>query len=204
MRAAVAAGGFVSINHPKPFGPPWAYGHDLSNQAIEVWNGPWDRLNWMALAEWEAQLGQGRHLMAVGGSDTHHLVPGEPAPGALARPRLGEPTTWVQVMGELSVANLLDALRHGRCFISQSPAGPELYSTLKGAALSLRSLGAAGATLMVIADGVTAAAQVIPSDDYAIELALPALFMYVRSQVIDRYGNVMALSNALWREPAPR
>lgn len=199
MRAAVAAGGFVSVNHPKPFGPPWSYGDGLANQAIEVWNGPWDRLNWISLAEWEAQLNQGRRLVAIGGSDTHHLAPGDPTPGALARPRLGQPTTWLRVEGEPSVARLLDALRHGRSFVSQSPAGPELYVELNAVTLSLHLVGAAGATLMAIADGATVAVQAIPGDDYATKLPLPAAFQYVRAQIVNRYGNVTALSNALWR-----
>src|SRR5690606_5846350 len=49
MRAAAGAGSIVSLNHPKPFGPPWEYGDDLANHTLEVWNGPWDRLNWIAL-----------------------------------------------------------------------------------------------------------------------------------------------------------
>ncbi len=38
LQSARDRGGFVSVNHPKPFGPPWAYGDGLANQAIEVWN----------------------------------------------------------------------------------------------------------------------------------------------------------------------
>jgi len=50
MAAAISAGAVVSVNHPKPFGPDWAYGDDLQPDLIEVWNGPWERLNGRALA----------------------------------------------------------------------------------------------------------------------------------------------------------
>lgn len=200
MQAAADDGGFVSINHPKPFGPPWDYGEDLVNHAIEVWNGPWDRLNWIALAAWEAQLGRGRHLVAVGGSDTHRLQPEDPAAaGPLARPRLGEPTTWLRVEGEPTVAGLLDALHHGRCFVSHGPEGPELYVTRLDATLHTWVVGAAGATLMVIADGVTISAAAIGDDDWSTELPLPPDYGYVRAQVVDQFGNMLALSNACWR-----
>ena len=39
------AGAFVSVNHPKPFGPAWEYDTVGAAHAIEVWNGPWAGLN---------------------------------------------------------------------------------------------------------------------------------------------------------------
>ncbi|MBA2518563.1 MAG: CehA/McbA family metallohydrolase, partial [Chloroflexia bacterium] len=199
MRTAVAAGGVVSINHPKPFGPPWTFGDDLDNHAVEVWNGPWDRLNWISLAAWETQLLAGRRLVAIGGSDTHRLGPDDPAASpALPRPRLGEPTTWLQVPGEFSVEGILDALRQGRCFISRSPVGPELYVTLNDGALSARIVGAAEAVMMVIADGAPITAAAIPAADWSTIVPLPASWRYARVQVMDQYGNMLALTNAVW------
>lgn len=198
MRAAAAAGGVISINHPKPFGPPWSYGDDLSNHAVEVWNGPWDRLNWIALAAWEAQLRAGRRLTAIGGSDTHYLSPADPAaPAALPRAKLGGPTTWLHLPGEVSVSTILDAIRRGRCFISRSPAGPELYVQFAGAALSLHLVNAAEAILIVVADGKPVSAAAIPTADWTTKVPLPAAFRYVRAQVVDTFGTVLALSNAL-------
>jgi hypothetical protein len=206
MRAATESGSFVSINHPKPYGPPWAYGDDLANHAIEVWNGPWDRLNWMALAAWDAQLCRGRRLVAIGGSDTHFLIPEDPATaGPLARPHLGEPTTWLRVEGEPTVAGLLDALHHGRCFVSRGPEGPELYVSLRDHTVRTRTVGAAGMTLMLIADGATIAAAAITGNDWTTETDLPPSTRYVRAQIVGQYGNVTALSNALWSgQPEPR
>jgi predicted metal-dependent phosphoesterase TrpH len=200
MRAAVAAGGFVSINHPRPYGPPWRYGDDLPNQAIEVWNGSWDRLNWIALAAWEAQLRRGRRLVAVGGSDTHYLKPEDAAaPSPISRPRLGEPTTWLHVAGAPTVAGLLDALRGGRCFISCGPEGPQLYVSTREGVVQARAVGATGSTLMLISEGTTIFAVALDRVDWSDEFPFPATGRYVRAQIVDQYGNVLALSNALWR-----
>lgn len=97
MRRAAIAGGFMSINHPKPWGPEWEYaGDDLDANAVEVWNGPWERLNVFAVAEWERRLMEGHRLVAVGGSDTHDLR-NVVSSGSTRTPQLGEPTMWVKL-----------------------------------------------------------------------------------------------------------
>src|SRR5262249_32446797 len=65
MQAAAAAGALVSVNHPKPFGPPWDYPNAVGYHAIEVWNGGWRESNSAALAFWERQLNAGRRIVAV-------------------------------------------------------------------------------------------------------------------------------------------
>src|SRR5215207_5632024 len=68
MEAAIAAGGLVSVNHPKAFGPPWEY-PDLSSLAhgIEVWNGRWSRLNHISTRYWDERLRRGERLVALAG-----------------------------------------------------------------------------------------------------------------------------------------
>ena len=66
--------------------------------------------------------------------------------------------------------------------------------------LSVHVTGATGATLQVIAGGVTIAAAPITTADWRLETPLPPGAAYARAQVIDPYGNVLALSNALWVE----
>jgi hypothetical protein len=122
MRWASARGGLISCNHPKPYGPPWAYARLEAYQCVEVWNGPWPYLNAEALRFWDAQLQRGRQVTAVGGSDMHRLHPRGPLDPA----RLGQPTTWLHCREPLSVTSALDALRAGRVFISATPAGPQL------------------------------------------------------------------------------
>ena len=203
MAAAVASGGFVSINHPRPFGPPWEYGYDMPNQGLEVWNGPWDRLNWVSLAVWEEELKRGHRLVPLGGSDTHRIGPEDPATGpALPRPRLGEPTTWLFIPDELTAAGVLAALHAGRIFLSASPAGPQLYVERTGGTLRARVVGAPGATIMLIADGVTCAAAPIARADWTMKIDVPARAGYVRAQVLNQYGTMLALSRAFWPEDA--
>lgn len=198
MRAARDAGGFVSVNHPKPFGPPWEYGDVGANHAVEIWNGPWERLNTVSLAYWDDRLRRGERLVAVGGSDCHYLH--RAATGPLALPRIGTPTTWVQVPGELTADAILDALRAGRCFVSATPAGPQLYLTPGPAGLRVRVVGAPGAALMLITDGACAATSPIAEPDWEEPFPYPPDAAYVRAQVVDTTGTILAVSNPVWRE----
>jgi len=111
MAEAAAAGAFVSVNHPKPFGPPWEYETVRSMRAIEVWNGAWAGLNSVSLAMWEARLRDGQRLVAVGGSDTHDLRSGDPD---ARHATLGHPTTWVNAGRDADARAILDAMRAGR------------------------------------------------------------------------------------------
>jgi hypothetical protein len=119
MRTAAARGYLVSCNHPRPYGPDWAFSEVTDYDCIEVWNGPWELFNEQALAYWEGRLRAGARPTAVGGSDCHfhqreHLA------------RLGHPTTWIYCESAPSAAALLAALRAGRATISEAPAGPQI------------------------------------------------------------------------------
>lgn len=201
MRRAVAAGGFVSINHPRPWGPDWDYDGIEVNHAVEVWNGPWDRLNPVCVAFWEDQISRGRRVVAVGGSDTHELrSSGE---GLLPPPKLAEPTTWLQVGDELSAASLLAALRDGRCFITASPFGPQLYCRRTGKGVSVRVVGAEGMRLELVTGGETIAERVVDQDDRSEIFGFPEAAAYVRAQVVDGRGSMLAFANPVWAEDLP-
>lgn len=202
MARAVAVGGTVSVNHPKPWGPDWDYGAMDGAHAVEVWNGPWERMNVICLAEWEERLLAGARFVAVGGSDTH-VIREEPGTGPTRRPRLGEPTTWVQVDGPLTVAGLLAGIRAGRCFVSVSPAGPQLYLERTGADARVRVVNGAGATLSLIGDANSIAAAAVECDDWSFDLPFPERVSYLRAELTGVRGQMLALSNPLWREPAP-
>jgi len=199
MREAVEAGAFISVCHPKPFGPPWDYEEVRGFPAIEVWNGPWERANSASLGFWQARLDAGERILALGGSDTHQLRAPHYA-------KLGSPTTWVRVDGSVDgradggvdAAAILSALRSGDSFVSASPAGPQLYLARRGDDALVRSVGAAGAFVVLIADGVVASgAPVATRDDQAV-LLIPRDARYARAQVVDARGNVLALTNPLW------
>ncbi|HET7027924.1 MAG TPA: CehA/McbA family metallohydrolase, partial [Candidatus Limnocylindrales bacterium] len=202
MAEAAASGAFVSVNHPKPFGPPWEYGPLAPMHAVEVWNGPWVGLNPVSLEWWESLLLAGRRLVAVGGSDTHYLRATDPDPRHGRG--LGTPTTWVEAGPELSAATVVAAMRAGRTFVSASPAGPQLYLDREDGGVRVATVGAAGAALMVVADGRVVSAAGVDGDDWSTRVALPGDTGYVRAQLVRPTGELLALTSPLWLREAAR
>ena len=205
MAEAMAAGAFVSVNHPKPFGPPWEYPDVRAFHAVEVWNGPWRRANAHALAFWEERLRSGMRLVAVGGSDTHILRGADPDPRH--SPRLGAPTTWIDAGARPDAGAIVHALRAGRTFVSASPDGPQLYVDVGADGVVASVRGGAG-TLVVIGDAGTLAAAAIPAgipsgDEWSLSVAVPRGTAYVRAQVHGPTGDVQALTSPLWWRTQP-
>lgn len=200
MRAAVEGGAFVSVNHPKPFGPPWEYPEITAMHGVEVWNGPWLGLNAASLEFWEERLVRGERLVAVGGSDTHNLRSIDPDPRHGRG--LGTPTTWVQAGPELTAGAVVAAMRAGRTFVSASPAGPQLYldpDGREGVRVAVR--GGGGAAVLVIVDGEVAAAEVVPAtteQEWSTRASLPGDARYVRAQLVAATSELLALTSPLW------
>jgi predicted metal-dependent phosphoesterase TrpH len=190
MQAAAASGALVSINHPKAYGFGWEYPRALGYHAIEVWNGAWETLNVEALRWWDEQLRSGRRVVAVGGSDTHTLKHPE------SPDRLGLPTTWAYVGTNRSVSGILAALRSGRVFISRDVDGPQLYLSRLGSRVGVRAVGARGAALLVVTAAGIAHAASVATEDWRthIEVQQPR---YVRAQLMDADGQMLALTNPL-------
>lgn len=202
MREALRDGCFVSVNHPKPYGPDWDYPASTAHHAMEVWNGAWETLNCLALERWEERLRAGDRPIAVGGSDTHRLASADRHGPFTAS--LGTPTTWVRVRDAVTPATILAGLRAGECFVSASPAGPELYVSGSREALYARAVGALGATIQVLSDAGCVSAAAIPTADWSLDVPFPAGARYLRVQICDAYGRLLALGNPVWPEPASR
>jgi hypothetical protein len=199
MQAAAASGALVSVNHPKPYGPAWEYPDAVGYHAVEVWNGAWERSNHVALAWWEQQLRAGRRLVALGGSDTHNLRTRDP--DIRHARQLGCPTTWARTGGERTPEAVLAALRAGQVFLSRGPEGPQLYldRVPESGSVRARAVGARGAALLLVsAEGVAHASR-IGSDDWSETPRLSDWARYLRAQVVDEHGQVLALSNPLFR-----
>jgi hypothetical protein len=200
MDAGLADGGFVSINHPKPFGPPWEFPSVTGFMGVEVWNGWWGRINNVSLAWWDERLRRGERPTPLAGSDMHRLgIVGDPD-DPLTPARLGRPALWVHVPGELTAGTILDALRAGECFISESPSGPQLYVTRSGDMLRVHVADARGDALLLIGDPGCVAARPITGDDCTLAIALselPADLTYVRAELHHPTGAIRALSNAI-------
>jgi hypothetical protein len=186
MQAAADSGALVSVNHPKPFGPPWEYPNATGYDAIEVWNGHRPELNRVSLAWWDQQLRSGRRVVGLGGSDTH-MLKGEPV-----RDRLGSPTTWAQADARTPEA-ILAALKAGRAFISREPAGPQLYLD----AQRIRAVDAAASVLVLISARGVERTAVVESNDWTT--AVQHGSGYVRAQLMDEYGQLLALSNPVYQ-----
>ncbi|NIM94926.1 MAG: hypothetical protein GTO18_14590 [Anaerolineales bacterium] len=115
-------GCLISINHPKESGPPWTFGDESRYDCIEVWQLAWFMFNNQSLALWDRLLCEGHRITAVGGSDYHQ----EPFTGEIGVLALGTPCTWVYAE-ELSERAILEGIKIGRVFISESPTGPRIF-----------------------------------------------------------------------------
>ena len=106
-----AGGGMVVAAHPSvPLpGCAWEFGY-RDVDAMEIWNGLWNVDDELSLRIWHQLLRQGRRIAAVGGSDSH--VRDQP---------VGRPQTVVYA-DELSTQSLVDGLRKGRCYLTESSA----------------------------------------------------------------------------------
>ena len=201
IRAAAESGAVVSICHPKPFGPPWEYEGVSGFHAVEVWNGPWAQQNAASLAFWESLLRRGYRHAALGGSDTHYLHRRDL--GARDADSLGTPTTWVQVGDRPTVRTILDALREGRSFVSESARGPQIYLQAdrgRAGRVSVEVRDGAGARLELITDVASPVVSVVEGDAWDGAFEVPAGAGYVRAQLISARGNVRALANPVWAE----
>ncbi len=122
QRHVLDKGALISINHAKCVGPPWLFDAWEGYPAMEVWQAPWRFFNWESLERWDGLLRKGERVVAVGGSDTHSIPPAPPRhPHGLA-----EPTTWVYAEDGGSEDGVLDGIRKGHVFVTDSPRGAHL------------------------------------------------------------------------------
>lgn len=198
---AVAAvhdqGALFGINHPvldlglSCIGCAWR--QPLSSQAIdavEIGTGGLRQGAFLftaaALRFWDALLADGHHVAAIGGSDDHL---GGSGTGRMDSP-IGDPTTLV-LADELSVAALLDGIRHGRTVVKlqgsddpmielgvsgQDHAAPGDTLSVRGVVLQARISGGAspaaspGANLRWIRNGELFREQPVTDDPFVATL----------------------------------
>jgi predicted metal-dependent phosphoesterase TrpH len=209
VETAVDRGYLVSCNHPRLYGPEWVYPNIIGFHAIEVWNGPWELFNSIALAYWESKIRDGGRYVAVGGSDAHFLKRDHVA-------TLGTPTTWIYCPGDPSPAALLQGLRSGHAFMSASPIGPELYlqsgDAIMGDTIShiddtpltfdLQAVNARGSILELIDDAGKTIEFQIENDQWrqSVQIDVSKL-RYIRAQLVeDNHSSraVTALTNPIY------
>jgi hypothetical protein len=205
IQAAVTAarkdGGYVSKNHPRPYGPDWMYPEVTGFHAVEVWNGWWNALNTVSLRVWDDALRNGQKLTAVGGSDVHFPGQHGDADNPLSPTQLGRPTIWIQTKRPLSPKSIIDAIKAGTSFISDSPDGPQIYLSRENDLITARIVGGKGTALDIIGANGIIATEAITDDDQSWSFALNILGKgqpYVRAQIHTEYGGLRAVSNPIW------
>lgn len=205
LQAAVTAarkdGGFVSMNHPKPFGPDWIYRDITGFHGIEAWNGWWNGLNTVSLHAWDDALRAGQKVAVLAGSDVHFPErPGDPD-NPLTPARIGWPTLWIYTKRQLSPKAVIDAIKAGMYFISDSPDGPQLYLARENDLITARIVNGKGTAIDIIGANGIIATEAITDDDQSWSFALNILGRgqpYVRAQLHSEYGTLRAVSNAIW------
>jgi len=206
-------GGVFSVNHPKTspgcIGCDWSYPVPDGTDCFEAWQGPWWHRNWESLSRYDAQLKLGRRLTLVGGSDRHQPGWPDPTPTFL---QVGSPTTWLY-LNEFSVAGVLQALRAGRAFVSESPEGPRIeiwaagtpmreglaVAALEPTVLEAYVTGAEGDTLRWVGSSGCVRELIISADVFHDRWAWPAQGPYIRAEVqasAERRSHAQALYRA--------
>ncbi|WP_052699736.1 CehA/McbA family metallohydrolase [Martelella endophytica] len=200
--SARSAGGILSVNHHKP--PiPWRHAWP-EVKCMEAWHECWDRDNALLLSRYDALLKSGRRITGIGGSDYHQ-------PAALTHEGawlLGNPTTVVHAE-TLDRTGVVEAIRRGRVFITESPDGPHLeleadgqpmggvVAASKGVVLNVLTEGAKGDGLHLVSDRGLLATLPVGSGRWQAEMRLPSGLLYVRAE-IRRGKAVRALSNPIY------
>lgn len=115
------AGATVSLNHP--FCSQCGFTIDIDDlycDCVEVWNTVQHTDNMINRDWWVKKLLNGEKIAAVGGSDYHKNYAGLDI--------LAHPTTYV-LAEENTPAAILEAMREGHCFVTNSPKSTEIYLT---------------------------------------------------------------------------
>ncbi|HOA33972.1 MAG TPA: CehA/McbA family metallohydrolase [Clostridiales bacterium] len=116
IEKAKALGAVISVNHPKCAIIPYLWEDDYIFDMAEIWNGPMRPTNVRGIAYWTSLLKAGRKVVAVGGSDYHR---------PLRFVKIGNPVTGVYSPSQ-SAEDILDSIKKGRCFVSESKDGPAI------------------------------------------------------------------------------
>lgn len=204
---AHAQGALMTMSHPGDPGNGWwtAPGDDFDMtqyvDLIEVWNaGPfWFGAsdNRDSITRWEQFLNEGRHIVAVGASDTHFqqldFVAG-----------LGRPTTVVWARDKTEAA-IMEGMRAGHVYVTADPAFPQVveftcdadadgtfehmigdvveHVNPRGARMRVEIRGAAGTTLKVFSNDGLFLETPIREDEFTYLFTVPRKKAWYRLEV---------------------
>lgn len=201
------AGGLCVANHP-------FYDNDTivdthfpitGFDAIEVWNGPWDKRDDYGVAWWDSLLNKGIIKTAIGASDSHRHD---------GNNEVGTPQTIVHADG-LNRKDIIAAIRRGKCYVAvdknvvldiKAYARGKIATigdTLPGAASIRTTIAINGvvpnSVLTIISNKGILYTKIGLKKDNKISTALPAAGVkYLRIEVRTADQKMQALTNPIW------
>ena len=189
VRLIRQSGALFSINHDKP-NHPWRWDVPETIDCMEVWQSHWLAGNPISLGRYQQRLASGMRITAIGGSDFHQPAT-EPDNNPLT---LARPTTFLW-LDDLSVDGVLAAMKAGRSFVTESPAGPRLMIsagevmmggeiTAGSARLTINVRGGGGERVdLWDAKGCIASFDV-GSDDWSTECGIADASGFIRAELV--------------------
>jgi hypothetical protein len=97
--------------------------------------------------------------------------------------------------------SILDAVKNGECFITDSPDGPQIYLARENDAITVRIVHGKGTALCLVGNAGIIATEAITADDQSWSFAINILGKgqtYVRGQLFSANGGIRALTNPVW------
>ena len=182
-------GALLSVNHDKE---PLPWGYDYPDMdCMEVFHGHWLTSNDGVLAQYDRFLADGRRISLIGGSDYHQPAEQE-RPGPVG---LGKPTTMLW-LSSLDVCAVINALRDGHGYVTESPTGPHLAFTANGQpmgstaaggddiTIEVEVTGAPGDRLIWVCEDGPVSEMLIPDDSWRQTIRLPAPSTFLRAEIL--------------------
>ena len=182
-------GAILSVNHDKePL--PWDYDYP-DMDCMEVFHGHWLTSNDGVLARYDRFLAEGRRISLIGGSDYHQPAELQP-PGPVG---LGRPTIVLE-LEHLDSKAVLEGLRKGRGYVTESPTGPHLAMTVNGRKMGdvvaggqnieveIEVKGAPGDRLVLVTENGPIAETTVPSGDWTHRMQIAAPVRFLRAEIV--------------------
>ncbi len=202
VREVRRQGAILSINHDKePL--PWDYEYP-DMDCMEVFHGHWLTGNDGVLARYDRFLADGRRISLIGGSDYHQPAERErPGPIGLAKP------TTVLWLPCLDACAVVEALRTGRGFVTESPSGPHLAFTANGhpmgstvasgddVTLNVEVTGASGDRLVWVSEEGPVSETLIPDDAWKQTIRLPTPSRFLRAEILADASRARAIKELM-------
>ena len=203
----------LSVNHDKE---PLIWDYDYPEMdCMEVFHGHWLTNNDKVLKTYDRLLAEGRRISLIGGSDLHQ-------PEQLRQPGpfgLGKPTTVIWAP-KLEASSIVEALKRGYGYVTESPTGPHLTFTVNfqpmGSNINLSETGpykvdvffevrgAAGDRLVFVTEKGIVLDRRIPVDDWQESYRIHAPLKFLRAEIVAEESREMLIRELLdWHRKRP-